>query len=43
MKIIDVEGLSKTFRVAQRRTGVLGALRSVVDPHVRVVDAVQNL
>ena len=43
MKIIDVEGLSKTFRVAQRRTGVVGALRSVVDPQVRVVDAVRNL
>ncbi|GAC1645690.1 MAG: ATP-binding cassette domain-containing protein [Ktedonobacteraceae bacterium] len=43
MKIIDVGELSKTFRVARRRTGILGALRSVVDPDVRIVDAVQKL
>ncbi|GAC1354386.1 MAG: ATP-binding cassette domain-containing protein [Ktedonobacteraceae bacterium] len=43
MKMIDVEGLSKTFRVARRRTGVLGGLRSIVDPEVRVVDAVRDL
>ena len=43
MKIIDVEGLSKTFRVARRRAGVLGALRSVVDPEVRSVEAVHDL
>lgn len=41
--MIDVEELSKTFRVARRRAGVLGALRSVVDPDVRIVDAVQKL
>jgi len=43
MKIIEVEELSKTFRVAQRRKGMLGALRSVVDPEVRSVDAVHDL
>ena len=43
MKIIDVEGLSKTFRVARRRIGVFGALRSVVDPEIRSVNAVHNL
>ncbi len=43
MNIIDVEELSKTFRVAQRRTGVVGALRSVIDPQVRAVEAVRNL
>ena len=43
MSMIDVEGLSKTFRVAKRRSGVLGALRSVVDPEIREVDAVHDL
>ncbi len=43
MKMIDVEGLSKTFRVARRRTGMIGALRSIVDPEVRVVEAVRDL
>jgi len=41
--IIRVEGLNKTFRVARRRKGLLGGLRSVVDPEVRVVHAVQDL
>ncbi len=43
MKMIDVEGLSKTFRVARRRTGMVGALRSIVDPEIRVVEAVRDL
>lgn len=43
MAIIEAERLSKVFRVAKRRTGVLGGLRSVVDPEVRVVPAVENL
>ncbi len=43
MSIIDVEGLSKTFRVAKRRSGVIGALRSVVDPEIRKVEAVHEL
>lgn len=43
MKMIDVEGLNKSFRVAQRRVGMVGALRSVIDPHVRIVEAVRNL
>lgn len=41
--IIKVEGLHKTFRVARRRQGLLGGLRSVVDPEVRVVQAVRDL
>src|SRR5579885_3006041 len=43
MAIIEAEGLSKVFRVARRRPGLLGSLRSVVDPQVRLVQAVQDL
>jgi ABC-2 type transport system ATP-binding protein len=43
MAIIEATGLSKTFRVAKRRAGVLGGLRSIVDPEVRLVEAVQGL
>ncbi len=41
--MIEAEGLSKTFRVARRRPGLAGGLRSVVDPQVRVVTAVHEL
>ena len=41
--MIEVEHLSKTFRVVRRRPGLLGALRSVIDPKVRHVEAVQDL
>ena len=41
--MIEAKELSKTFRVARRRTGLLGGLRSVVDPEVRMVEAVQRL
>jgi ABC-2 type transport system ATP-binding protein len=40
---IEAENLSKTFRVARRRPGLLGGLRSIVDPEVRNVNAVQDL
>ena len=43
MAMIDATGLSKVFRVAKRRPGLLGGLRSVVDPEVRIVPAVQDL
>jgi ABC-2 type transport system ATP-binding protein len=43
MPMIEAEGLSKTFRVARRRPGLLGGLRSVVDPEVQIVPAVQGL
>ncbi len=43
MPMIEAQGLSKTFRVAKRRPGLLGGLRSVVDPQVRIVHAVQDL
>src|SRR5581483_3185910 len=33
----------KTFRVEKRRTGIIGGLRSVVDPEVRIVHAVHDL
>ncbi len=41
--MIEAEGLSKTFRVARRRPGIAGGLRSVVDPEVRAVRAVADL
>lgn len=41
--MIEVEDLCKTFRVTHRRSGLLGGLRSVVDPEVRVVPAVNDL
>ncbi len=43
MAIIKATGLSKTFRVARRRSGLFGGLRSIVDPEVRLVEAVQDL
>lgn len=43
MTMIEAEGLSKTFRVARRRPGLLGGLRGMVAPDVRVVAAVQDL
>jgi ABC-2 type transport system ATP-binding protein len=41
--IIEAHDLSKTFRVARRRPGALGALRSIVDPELREVSAVRRL
>lgn len=41
--MIEADGLSKSFRIARRRPGLLGGLRSVVNPQVRVVAAVKNL
>jgi ABC-2 type transport system ATP-binding protein len=43
MEMIRADGLSKMFRVARRRPGLLGGIRSVVDPEVRKVMAVHNL
>jgi ABC-2 type transport system ATP-binding protein len=43
MAMIEANGLNKTFRVAKRRTGFLGSLRSIVDPDVNLVRAVQDL
>jgi len=41
--MIEAQGLSKSFHIAKRRPGRLGGLRSVVDPHVRIVKAVLDL
>src|SRR5229473_6659789 len=41
--MIEAEQLSKTFHVARRRPGLIGGLRSVFDPEVRVVPAVKDL
>ena len=43
MAIIEAEGLQKTFRVAKRRSGVIGGMRSVIDPEIRIVRAVNDL
>lgn len=43
MTMIEAAGLSKIFRVVKRRTGLLGNLRSIVDPEIRLVEAVHNL
>ncbi len=43
MTMIKADGLSKTFRIARRRPGLLGTVRSVFDPEVRLVHAVQDL
>jgi ABC-2 type transport system ATP-binding protein len=41
--MIEAEGLNKTFRVARRRPGILGGLRSLVNPEIREVSAVRDL
>ena len=43
MAMIEVSSLRKVFRVARKRPGLLGSLRSVVNPEVRIVEAVQDL
>ena len=41
--MIEVDSLNKTFRIAKRRAGMLGGLRSVVNPEIRTVQAVDDL
>jgi ABC-2 type transport system ATP-binding protein len=41
--IIEAEHLGKTYRVARRRTGLWGGVRSIVDPEIRQVAAVQDI
>ena len=43
MAMIEAHDLSKTFRVAGRRVGLFGGLRSIVNPEVRQVKAVRDL
>src|SRR5579884_1658292 len=41
--MIEASGLSKVFRIARRRSGIVGGLISVVYPEVRVMKAVYEL
>jgi ABC-2 type transport system ATP-binding protein len=41
--MIEADSLNKTFRIAKRRVGMLGGLRSVVNPEIRTVEAVNDL
>jgi ABC-2 type transport system ATP-binding protein len=41
--MIRVEGLAKTFRVAHKRAGLLGAMRSMLDQQTREVRAVDGV
>jgi ABC-type uncharacterized transport system, ATPase component len=41
--MIEAEGLNKVFRIAKRRSGLLGGIRSIVDPEIRRVSAVLDL
>ncbi len=43
MTIIKASNLSKNFRVTKRRPGFIGGLRSLIDPQIKQVKAVQNL
>src|SRR5215469_4698192 len=43
MAMIEASGLCKSFRVASRRRGFLGGLRSIVDPQLRTVSAVVDM
>jgi ABC-2 type transport system ATP-binding protein len=43
MTMIQANKLSKTFRIARRRAGLFGGIRSFVDPEVRTVQAVHDL
>jgi ABC-2 type transport system ATP-binding protein len=41
--MIEAQHLGKTYRVAQRRAGLWGGVRSLVDPEIRQVAAVQDI
>ncbi len=43
MSLIVVRGLSKRYRVAERRAGMLGALRGIVSRQHRVVEALAGI
>ena len=43
MAIIEVTGLTKTYRVAQKTEGVLGALRGLYHREYREVTAVNQI
>jgi ABC-2 type transport system ATP-binding protein len=41
--MIDAEHLNREFRIAKKRSGIFGSVRSVVNPEVRTVCAVSDL
>lgn len=41
--VIEASGLQKTFRIARRRPGFWGGVRSIVDPDIKIVQAVEHL
>lgn len=41
--MIEIEHMTKNFRLARRRPGLLGGLRSIVNPEMRTVQAVQDI
>ncbi len=41
--MIETHDLSKAFRIAKRRPGLFGGMRSIVDPEMRTVSAVRDL
>src|SRR5438552_15865693 len=43
MSIIEVQGLTKTYRVAQKKPGFLGALRSLFRRQYKEVQAVRDV
>jgi ABC-2 type transport system ATP-binding protein len=43
MAMIEASGLCKSFRIVGRRPGIIGGLRSMVDPQIRHVAAVSDL
>lgn len=43
MNVIEVENLSKTFRVRQKEKGMKGSIRAVFKPHVEEIKAVNGI
>src|SRR6516164_11560603 len=43
MPIIEANGLTKTYRVAQKQPGLLGAIRGLWDPKYKEVHAVEDV
>lgn len=43
MNVIEVENLSKTFRVRQKEKGMCGSLKSIIRPQTKEIKAVENI
>ena len=43
MNVIEVENLSKTFRVRQKEKGMYGSLKSIIRPQTKEIKAVENI